>query len=112
MPQVKVKYELTIDATVTLKHLKFDNVEIDYNTTEKYKGKLGKPVYADNTLLINMRLVGPAGKWKLNVWCRLLDSQGNETGNWVPLNGNDKDTFSGNIKEKAGLYGHYKINWP
>ncbi len=44
MPKVKVKYELTVDATVTLEALALGNQEIDYNTTTKYKGTLEKSV--------------------------------------------------------------------
>lgn len=58
-----------------------------------------------------MRLSGPAGKWKLAVWVSRVN-EGIETGEWIPLYGNGKDVFEGNIKNKVRITGNHKILWP
>jgi len=113
MPRVNVKYDLTLDATVDLSLLRFEGTEINYQTNKNgtnYTGKV-KDVRVDDTLLINMQLTGPAGKWKLAAFVRRIDADNVETGDWKPLNANDKDSFENNIKTKNKLYGRYKINW-
>lgn len=110
---VNVKYTLDLDSTVSLERLKFANVPINYNqdkTGTGYSGKV-KNAFADDVLLINLLMVGPAGAWKLVVFVRELDQDGNEVGAWKPLNGNGREYFENDIKDRNALYGNYKINW-
>ena len=110
MPKAKVKYELTLDATVTLEFLAMGNQEIDYHTTTKYKGTIEKAVWVDSHLTIEMLLTGPAGKWKLAVWIKKVVLE-EETGEWIPLFGNGKDVFEANIKKTNRISGRHKILW-
>lgn len=113
MPNVNVKYKLTLDATVHLNSLKFENKAIEKEedkTGTNYEGKI-KDIMVDDQLLINLKMTGAAGKWKLDAWIRKRDGDGNETGDWKPLNGNDKDVFEDKIQDQNTLYGRYSINW-
>lgn len=113
MSYVNVKYTLELDATVKLDRLKFANIAINYKADKKatgYSGKVNK-AFADDVLLINLLMSGPAGAWKLEVFVRELDENDEETGDWKPLNGNGKDYFENDISERNALYGNYKINW-
>ncbi|NHE56417.1 hypothetical protein [Cyclobacterium plantarum] len=110
---VNVKYKLTIDATVNVDHLKFATKGINKwqdHTSEGYEGRLER-LPADADLDIDLLMTGPAGKWKLEVYVRILNYYGNEIDKYRPLNDNGTSLFTNDISIKNSLLGSFLINW-
>ncbi|MEQ8554564.1 MAG: hypothetical protein RIC06_15065 [Cyclobacteriaceae bacterium] len=111
MPQVNVKYKLSIDNTIsTIDHLKFGGKSYDHDGDKKsnvlWEGEV-KDVFANNLIQVNM-LVGGFGKWSLEVSVIKLSDDGSEVGEWkklvvFPIEG--KAPSNNKISQRK------KINW-
>lgn len=109
MPNVNIKYKLSVDATVTVNKLKFGTKDADLSKVNSnvYESTV-RSVSVSDKVFIDLLMSGAAGKWELEVRAIKLRADGTEKDE-----GSKLVTFpiKGNIKKRNSLNAQYKINW-
>jgi hypothetical protein len=111
MPNVNIKYQLTLDALVVLNELKFEGHNFVPNHTD---GTYNQPVdiiYVSSHIHIRMVTSGIAGSWKVAVWVIAIDGNNQPEGDWKPCDCNDKSPFTDDVNINNILSGDFLIKW-
>jgi hypothetical protein len=113
MPQIQIKYQLTLDATVSLVpgHLFIQGKSFTPANTTGGDNLPPDLIYAASDLTIDMLLAGPAGRWTVAVWVMKIDPLTGPTGAWKPLSFNGTGVFTQDVSIENSLIGYYTINW-
>ena len=112
MPNVNIKYQLKLDATVGLSHLTLGGMAVTpANTTGGNNTPVGS-VFVAGSLTIDLLMSGPVGQWTIAVWVIQLDPvTGLQIGAWKPLAGNGLAAFTNDVGTRVSLQGNFPIAW-
>ena len=113
MPFINIKYQLTLDPTVTLVpgHLFFQGKAFNPANTTGNDNTPPDILYAAADLTIDMLLAGGVGQWKIAVWVMKNDPATGPSGVWKPLAFNGTGVFTQDVSVENSLIGNYAISW-
>jgi hypothetical protein len=112
MPNVNVKYQLTLDPTVTLNHLAFESVAFSPEDTTGKDNTPDTQIYVDDIISVLMVMSGSEGEWTIAVWVMELDDDGNQVGtDWMACAANGRNTFTDDVSKADRLQGDFQIIW-
>jgi hypothetical protein len=111
MPNVNVKYQLTLDATVTFNHLDFEGTTVSPSNTTGGDNLPTDIIFVDNEIGIKLLMSGSEGSWTIAVSVIALDDDNNQTGKWIPCAANGTSTFTDDVSKMNLLDGEFLISW-